>query len=286
MKLNIQKIFTKIRNLLNNREDELLLDVEKKFDNSFFKEELIKKCENLPNKVKICLSKAKKFKENGDDFKLNLLINNIIEIENNIKDLNVLNETIKKSKSNENKIKFYINNEGDIFEKIKILGDILHYKFKFKICPKNIKNSRLYTLTGENNNIMTKIGQDDQYAGTICVNELNKCEENKWKINILNSKENKINIGVAPIDFNIDSSDYSYDWYLYLRDLTLWSGPPHNYDGVKTKFSKIKNGEIIVIMNMTKGTLKFIIDGEDKGESYINIPMDKPLSPYVILKKY
>ena len=131
---------------------------------------------------------------------------------------------------------------------------------------------------------MTKIGKDDYYAGTICDIELEKCKEYKWKIKILNSKENKINIGVAPIDFKIDSSDYSYGWYLYLRDFSLWSGAPHNYDGAKTKFNEIKNGEIIVVMNMIKGTLKFIIDDEDKGESYINIPMDKPLSPAVILK--
>ena len=36
-------------------------------------------------------------------------------------------------------------------------------------------------------------------------------------------------------------------------------------------------------MNMKKGSLKFIIDGEDKGEAYKNIPLDKPLYPSVLL---
>ena len=36
-------------------------------------------------------------------------------------------------------------------------------------------------------------------------------------------------------------------------------------------------------MNMKKRTLKFIIDNEDKGDSYINIPIDKPLFPAVLL---
>ena len=36
-------------------------------------------------------------------------------------------------------------------------------------------------------------------------------------------------------------------------------------------------------MDMNKGTLKFIIDGEDKGVSYNNIPIDKPLFPVVFL---
>ena len=36
-------------------------------------------------------------------------------------------------------------------------------------------------------------------------------------------------------------------------------------------------------MNMKKRTLKFIINNEDKGDSYTNIPIDKPLFPAVLL---
>ena len=46
LKINIQKIFTEIRNELNNREDELLLEVEKQYNNSFFKKNLLKKVKN------------------------------------------------------------------------------------------------------------------------------------------------------------------------------------------------------------------------------------------------
>ena len=34
---------------------------------------------------------------------------------------------------------------------------------------------------------------------------------------------------------------------------------------------------------MKKRTLKFIINNEDKGDSYINIPMDKPIAPAILL---
>ena len=34
---------------------------------------------------------------------------------------------------------------------------------------------------------------------------------------------------------------------------------------------------------MKNGTLKFIVDNEDKGESYNNIPTDKPLYPAIFL---
>ena len=34
---------------------------------------------------------------------------------------------------------------------------------------------------------------------------------------------------------------------------------------------------------MKKRTLKFIINNEDKGDSYTNIPIDKPLFPAICL---
>ena len=41
MKLNIQNTFTKIRNALNNREDELLLEVDKKFNELYCDEKIL-----------------------------------------------------------------------------------------------------------------------------------------------------------------------------------------------------------------------------------------------------
>ena len=41
LKLKIQKIFTKLRNALNDREDELLIEVDKQLDNLFLDENLI-----------------------------------------------------------------------------------------------------------------------------------------------------------------------------------------------------------------------------------------------------
>ncbi len=36
-------------------------------------------------------------------------------------------------------------------------------------------------------------------------------------------------------------------------------------------------------MDMKKRTLKFIINNEDKGDQYTDIPIDKPLFPAVLL---
>ena len=71
-------------------------------------------------------------------------------------------------------------------------------------------------------------------------------------------------------------------WNLYCHNSTLHSGPPYNYNSKATNLSKVNN-EIIIVMDMNKRTLKFIINNEDKGESYSNIPIDKPIFPAVLL---
>ena len=121
--------------------------------------------------------------------------------------------------------------------------------------------------------------------GTICENELDKSiEEHKWKVKILKTAYKHIMIGVAPIDFDITSSDHYHTcgWYLYCYDSQLHSGPPFNYQGINKNLSKV-NDEVVVIMNMKKRTLKFIINNEDKGDSYTDIPIDKPLFPAILL---
>jgi len=287
LKLKIQNIFTKIRNILNNREDELLLEVDKKFNKLYCNEEIIKQSENLPNKIKISLEKGKIINnEWNNNNKLNSLINDCINIENNIKDINNINEIIKNINLNKNiKIKFVPeeeNNYGDLLESIKIFGKICYDNFKFRKCPNNIKENRKYIISGEQDNIITKTGSTN-WMGTICENELEKGKEYKWKIKILKTYNYDIMVGVAPNDFDINSSVYNTcGWYFYFYNSCIYSGPPHNYGGKSTNLMS-KKDEIIVIMNMNKRTLKFIINNEDKGESFTDIPIDKPLYPAVLL---
>ena len=184
LKLNIQKIFTKIRNTLNDREDELLLEVDKQYDNIYCNEEIIKEYEKLPNKTKIYIEKGKKIEKEWDKNKLNSLINDCINIEKNIDEINKIKEKIKKCNSNKNiKIKFNQNKDeiNKFIENIKIFGKIINkeFKYKFKKCPNNIKEERKYNVTGDNENILTKTGTDYNWTGTICEYDLNKIKEYK-----------------------------------------------------------------------------------------------------------
>ena len=75
IKMIIQKTFTKLRNALNNREDDLLSNVDKKYDELYLNEEIIKESEKLPNKIKISLEKGKEIEKNWNIYKFNSLIN-------------------------------------------------------------------------------------------------------------------------------------------------------------------------------------------------------------------
>ncbi len=169
--------------------------------------------------------------------------------------------------------------------KINIINKIYYNIFRFMKCPNNISDNRKYKLTGEHDNIITKTGSAG-WMGTICDKELEKSKEHKWKIKILNTTTHQIMLGVAPMDFNINSSSYNTcGWYYDIRNY-LYSGPPHNCSGNSANLTNTTVGsEIIVVMNMIKKTLKFIINNEDKGDSYSNIPIDKPLAPAVLLKQ-
>ena len=76
LKKKIQKIFTKFRNELNNREEQLLKEVDIVYDQEFFKEEKLKEIEKLPNKIKLSLEKEKIIEKEYNDNKKAFFINN------------------------------------------------------------------------------------------------------------------------------------------------------------------------------------------------------------------
>ena len=128
LKSEIQNIFTKIRTALNEREDELLLEVNKKFDEKFGNEDIIKEGEKLPNKIKLSLEKGKLIdNEWNDNNKLSSIINSCINIEDNIKNINIINDNIKKYKNNNDlNIECNIQPEdfNNLINSIKSLGKI------------------------------------------------------------------------------------------------------------------------------------------------------------------
>ena len=127
LKIKVSKIFTQIRNFINEREDKILLEIDNKFDNLYFKEEIIHHCENLPSKIKKSQEKGKLIEKEWNNNKLSELLNDCINIENTIEQIKEMNESIEKFNSNKIKINFLPEKENELnefLEKIKIFGKL------------------------------------------------------------------------------------------------------------------------------------------------------------------
>ena len=132
IKLEIQKTFTKIRNELNNREDQLLLEVDEKFKKKFFNEDLdiYKEKDKFSNKIKLNIEKGKVANEafNKSNNKSSLIYD-CINIENIIENMNKVNQNMNIYKNNNEEIKF-ISHTGEIIRLIKNFGNINSDKIK------------------------------------------------------------------------------------------------------------------------------------------------------------
>ena len=64
MKQKVQKAFTEIRTALDEKEEKLLEEIDTLFNKRYLNEDLIKKGEKLPNKIKISLDKGNKLDKN------------------------------------------------------------------------------------------------------------------------------------------------------------------------------------------------------------------------------
>ena len=126
IKLNILKIFTNIRNEVNDREDKIMNELDKLFDNIYFDEGLIKKSEKITSQIKLNLEESKSLDNDWEDKnKIISLIHNCINIENNIKNINEVNTSVKEYNSKDVKIEFYSENYM-ILNTIKNFGKIIN----------------------------------------------------------------------------------------------------------------------------------------------------------------
>ena len=67
LKLNIMKIFTNIRNEINKREDQIINELDKLYDNIYFDESLIKKSEKITSQIKLNLEEGKIIENDWED---------------------------------------------------------------------------------------------------------------------------------------------------------------------------------------------------------------------------
>ena len=105
IKLEVINIFTKLRNELNKREDELLLEIDKFYELNNIKEDIFK--DKFIDNIKYIIEKGKQINWDNNN-NINKNIYDCINIEKMNKDIKNINNNINNYKlNNNNKIKFY-----------------------------------------------------------------------------------------------------------------------------------------------------------------------------------
>lgn len=177
----------------------------------------------------------------------------------------------------------------------------------WKKCPRYVSSGSEYLVDPSNARIATKHDtgdDDDDYAygyafptystaiGNIAL-PLNRVTS--WSIKVRKTWGNKCQglfVGVAPSDINQDFNEnyVKCGWYFSCYYSSLWSGPPHNYRDKKYGPRKMngqyvqENDSVGIVVDTTKGELSFLLDGVSHDTAFEGIPLDKPLTPCVIME--
>ena len=289
----IQK-FTKMRNIINEREDKLLSEIDNKFNDLFFQgsDDIIKKGEKFPDKIKNSLIKGKQLSEEWDnnDNNLNSKINDCIQIENSIKLIKDLDDNIKKYNSQNSEIKFITNKDddfNDIITKIQNFGEIINKKLNTNLFEFKFKNGTNYKVS-KNGLIATKNGGGDDWNCTIIGDtQIPKNKITKWKIKLNNFKikSNTCNvlIGIGPDNQNNKYCFYDECWSFCCgtSEIVIKSKEPKNY---QNHSGKLKEGDIIeVTVNRISGNLSFAVNDMDYGIACSQIPKEDILYPVILI---
>ena len=273
IKLKIQNVFTKLRNELNNREDFLLSEVDKKFNDEFCNENIVKNSEKLPEKIKQLLEKAESLKKDNNNNNVNYFINVCISVENNIKNIKEINDNIVKCKNTKDKKFQFIPDEQEridnFIDNIKQFGEIDVYlkeidnpwtidRFKYK---------DIFYYTLKENNFLAEKTTDNDFIHLIKTKYQFKKEKTYNLKFIPNYKGGDFEIGFA------DFSKSTYKCMLSNSDNSVSLTQKGFYIN-KTKINeniKIENGKkYVFIIDMKKKKFNLIINEIKIGEYDFN----------------
>ena len=223
LKLSIQQIFTKIRSEINNREDQLLIEVEQKFENIFCKEDIIKESEKLPIKIKDSLEKGKiidtQQKENNNYNNLCSLVNDCINIETVVKEINIINDNIKKCDDDSIGIEFEQSGDIDkLLQNIKTFGKIDSFKSRIN---KSFESSSI--IKDDINKLNNIIGWIKEKTNKEVINiesifkmkengydskDFHKyCDDKEPTLTLVKTTKDKIFGGFTPLNWKNDKND-------------------------------------------------------------------------------
>ena len=254
LKSEIQKIFTQIRNTLNEREEQLFNDIDQKFNEILFNNDKLKEYERLPNKIKTSLEKGKLMENdwNEKNNRLNSLINDCLNIEYNIKEINDINEKIaifnlnqinirfKPEKKDVNNYIYIFQNFGNIEVENKInLGKLLKAQ-DVQLLSKWIKSDN-----NEIKNVSFELCYDAKTNGDN-KNDFHKfCDKVGPSLLIIKTEDNYIFGGYTKENWETIDNDY-----IFKNDDTAFLFSINNKQRLK-----VKNGQKAIVIDKNYGPI-------------------------------
>ena len=214
LKLEIQKIFSIIKNVVKDREDEMLSNVDLEYNKIYFDKYSPEDFKKLPDKIKSSLKKCIQLKKDDDINIYNFLKQND-DLENNINMINNFHlklNSIFDSKKAEIKFMTESNEMNEIMEKIETFGNLKIIYF-FSENLKNISSIISNDITYENSieNWVTEEVTEKEIKYELLFkmsengtnsSDFHKCCDNKGPTLILiKTKNNKIFGGFTPLNW-------------------------------------------------------------------------------------
>ena len=214
LNIKITHTFAKIRSTLNNREEEILREVNKLFDNMLSDKKIIDECDNIPEKIKSSMESREKIESDVNSSNLISFINECSNIENNMKEISKIDKIIKKyQKEGYKEIKFHSdeNNIDTILGYIKILGKITVNNFDSSILYANIKKQEaiinwIKEKTNKNFIYFEKIFEMN-INGSTSKSFHKYCDNQGPTLTLVKTTKNKIFGGFTPLDWDITGVD-------------------------------------------------------------------------------
>ena len=212
LKSKILKIITNLRNKLNEREDELISEVDKIFSNICPEEKLILNFEKIPKKIISILDQKDALDEKlKDTYLLNSYIIECINIEKELNEIKETEELINKYDINkEIKISFYPDLEteelNNIYNDIKSFGKICQQETDKNNIFINESHKKIHELKTEIKKLKSEIDKKDNENKEL----QNKIKEIKSDLNDEKSKNSNLkntinNLNNSKIKFTIRS---------------------------------------------------------------------------------
>ena len=213
LKLKVMGVFTKIRNFLSEREDKLLLEIDKKYKLILFNDEEIKDNEKLPKKIKYLLEKGKKVEnesKNEKNINIHSIIINCINIEQAIKKIKTLKESIE---NNENTKQFELEfvHEYDLNvlkESIQKFGTILSHSNLINYKDRSILKDNYLFISGLkewNKNVSFELLFKKSRDGNSYKTFHDLCDNKGETLILIKSSEGFIIGGYTPLEWDSNS---------------------------------------------------------------------------------